>query len=87
LGLGRKLDSSEAPAAARAPVSASTVTSTPAPPPPPPATAPSACLDTARYGDQVIALLTANIRDRRINDPMRNYAKASQACRAATSAP
>ena len=85
LGLGRKLDNSESStAAAAAPVSASTVTSAP---PPPPATAPSACLDTARYGDQVIALLTANIRDRRINDPMRNYAKASQACRAATSAP
>jgi hypothetical protein len=86
LGLGRKLDSSETSAAAASvPVSASTVTSTSAPPPPP--TAPSACLDAARYGDQVIALLTANIRDRRINDPMRNYAKASQACRAATSAP
>jgi hypothetical protein len=83
LGLGRKLDSSDSStAAASAPVSASTVTSTSAPPPP--ATAPSACLDTARYGDQVIAMLTANIRDRRINDPMRNYAKASQACRAAS---
>jgi hypothetical protein len=85
LGLGRKLDSSQAPAATPAPVNASTVTSTPAPPPPAPA--PSACLDTARYGDQVIAMLTANIRDQRINDPMRNYAKASQACRAAVSAP
>jgi hypothetical protein len=79
LGLGRALDGPEAQAAV--PVSASTVTSTSTPPPP--ATAPTACLDTARYGDQVIALLTANIRDRRINDPMRKYAQASQACRAA----
>ena len=83
LGIGRKRHS---PAVtAPTPVSASTVAPTSASPPPAPS--PNACLDTARYGDQVIALLTANIRDQRINDPMRNYAKSSQACRAAASVP
>jgi hypothetical protein len=73
------------PAAVPAPMAPSTVpdhvpSATHAPGP---AASPRACLDTARYGDQVIQLLTANVRDRRINDPMMNYTRASQACRAA----
>jgi hypothetical protein len=43
--------------------------------------APPACLQTARLGDQVFALLTSNVRDRRLADAMKAYTLASQACR------
>jgi hypothetical protein len=48
-----------------------------------PVRAPQACLDTARHGDQLIALLTARVRDRRLDDALLRYAAASQACREA----
>ena len=79
LGIGRSQHGAQV--RAPAPAGANTVTSVSAQVRPAPA--PNACLDTARYGDQVIDLLTANIRDQRINEPMRDYARASQACRAA----
>jgi hypothetical protein len=43
--------------------------------------APPACLQTARLGDEVFALLTSNVRDRRLADAMKAYTLASQACR------
>jgi hypothetical protein len=55
-------------------------------PNPPPVTrlvAPKACLDTARKGDEVFALLSSNVRvnDRRLAEAMKAYTLASQACR------
>jgi hypothetical protein len=49
--------------------------------------APAACLDTARFGDETISLLTANIRDRRLDDALLRYAAASRACRQAAGSP
>jgi hypothetical protein len=49
----------------------------------PASVAPRACLDTARFGDQVIALLTANVRDQRLDVALKRYTQASQRCRAA----
>jgi hypothetical protein len=44
---------------------------------------PRACLETARRGDVLFALLTSNVRvnDRRLADAMKAYTLASQACR------
>jgi hypothetical protein len=68
----------------------------PAPPPQPSATTPAApqtstapsasvppsCLETARRGDKVFALLTSKVTDQRlVADAMRAYTTASQACR------
>jgi hypothetical protein len=44
---------------------------------------PPACLETAKQGDEVFALLSSNVRidDRRLADAMKAYTTASQACR------
>ncbi len=42
---------------------------------------PRSCLETATRGDQTIALLTANVRDRRLDDALKAYTLASQRCR------
>jgi hypothetical protein len=42
---------------------------------------PDSCLDTAEKADEVIARLTANIRDNRLAAELRDYTIASQACR------
>jgi hypothetical protein len=48
----------------------------------PRAAVPPACLETARQGDRVFALLTSNIRDRRlVAEALKAYTHASQACR------
>jgi hypothetical protein len=84
IAVGRQGDWPAGPAASPITVGRDTATTTaPTSAPPPSSTAPRACLDTARYGDQVIALLTANVRDRRVSERMERYAQASQACRAA----
>jgi hypothetical protein len=77
-------------AAGREPAtSASGVPGTSAPPVQAPAsastrgTAPNACLDTVRLGDQVIAMLVANKRGRELDPVLRAYGTASQQCRAA----
>ena len=48
---------------------------------------PPACLETARQGDEVFALLSSNVRvnDRRLADAIKAYTLASQACRKETS--
>ena len=44
--------------------------------------APPACLDTAKKGDVLFALLTSNVRDQRlVADALKAYTLASQACR------
>jgi hypothetical protein len=43
--------------------------------------APPACLQTAERGDELIDLLTRNVRDRRLDSALRAYTLASQACR------
>jgi hypothetical protein len=45
--------------------------------------APRACLETAKRGDEVFALLSSNVRvnDRRLAEAMKAYTIASQACR------
>jgi hypothetical protein len=44
---------------------------------------PPACLETARKGDELFALLSSNVRvnDRRLAEAMKAYTLASQACR------
>jgi hypothetical protein len=44
---------------------------------------PAACLETARKGDEVFALLSSNVRvnDRRLAEALKAYTLASQACR------
>ena len=42
---------------------------------------PEVCLETARMGDQVIAKLMINDRDRRLAEALKAYTLASQACR------
>ena len=42
---------------------------------------PEVCLETARMGDQVIAKLVINDRDRRLAEALKAYTLASQACR------
>ena len=44
---------------------------------------PPACLETAKQGDEVFALLSSNVRvnDRRLAEAMKAYTLASQACR------
>jgi hypothetical protein len=43
--------------------------------------APPACLQTAQLGDQLIALFTSNVRNRRLDSALKAYTLASQACR------
>src|SRR6266511_3125857 len=40
-----------------------------------------ACLQTAQRGDELIALFTRNVRDRRLDSALKAYTLASQACR------
>ena len=42
---------------------------------------PRSCLATARRGDEVIALLNRNVRNRRLAEALKAYTLASQACR------
>jgi hypothetical protein len=42
---------------------------------------PEACLDAAEQADEVIARLTANIRDNRLAAELRDYTISAQACR------
>jgi hypothetical protein len=51
--------------------------------PQPEVSVPPACLETARQGDVVFALLSSNVRanDRRLAEAMKAYTLASQACR------
>jgi hypothetical protein len=63
------------PSTARSPVS------TQAPQPQPVPSVPEVCLETARMGDQVIAKLMINDRDRRLAEALKAYTLASQACR------
>jgi hypothetical protein len=63
------------PSTARSPVS------TQAPQPQPVPSVPQVCLETARMGDQVIAKLMINDRDRRLAEALKAYTLASQACR------
>jgi hypothetical protein len=42
---------------------------------------PPACLQTAKRGDEMIALFTNNVRDRRLSLALKAYTLASQACR------
>jgi hypothetical protein len=48
---------------------------------PPTTVPPSACLRTAQRGDELIDLLTKNIRDHRLSLALKAYTEASQACR------
>jgi hypothetical protein len=68
------------PAAANAQPAASTITR-PVPEPQPRVVAPPACLQTAQRGDELIALFTSNVRDRRLDSALKAYTLASQACR------
>jgi hypothetical protein len=63
------------PSTARPPVS------TQAPQVPTVPSVPEVCLETARMGDQVIAKLMINDRDRRLAEALKAYTLASQACR------
>jgi hypothetical protein len=51
------------------------------PPPEPSISVPEVCLDTAEKADEVIARLTANIRDNRLAAELRDYTISAQACR------
>ncbi len=42
---------------------------------------PRSCLEAARKGDATINLLVQNVRDRRLNQALKDYIEASQACR------
>ena len=42
---------------------------------------PETCVDTAKLADEVISRLTRNDRDNRLGEMLRNYTRASQACR------
>jgi hypothetical protein len=75
---GRPADVTVAPAQGGVP----TRTVAPATAAPPP-TAPRACLDTSRYGDQVIDMLSDGVRDQRLYEVLEAYTRASQRCRAA----
>jgi hypothetical protein len=63
------------------PVTVAATRTSPAAAPPPRVSVPQACLDAAERGDEVIARLTANIRDNRLAAQLRDYTIASQACR------
>src|SRR6266511_4015687 len=54
---------------------------TPVQPPPARTVVPPACLQTAQRGDELIALFTRNVRDRRLDSALKAYTLASQACR------
>jgi hypothetical protein len=68
--------------AARTPTRSAT-TLAPQATPQPQVSVPPACLETARKGDEVFALLSSNVRanDRRLAEAMKAYTLASQACR------
>jgi hypothetical protein len=53
----------------------------PAPDPQTRTVVPPACLQTAQRGDELIALFTRNVRDRRLDSALKAYTLASQACR------
>jgi hypothetical protein len=84
-GLGYLLPRSGAgaQAAPTPPQPSATTQASPQPPTAPPAAVPRSCLETARRGDEVFALLTSNrtVNDRRLADAMKAYTNASQACR------
>jgi hypothetical protein len=63
------------PPPARSPVSTQPQQPQPVP------SVPQVCLETARMGDQVIAKLMINDRDRRLAEALKAYTLASQACR------
>ena len=63
------------PSTARPPVSTQLQQPQPVP------SVPQVCLETARMGDQVIAKLMINDRDRRLAQALKAYTLASQACR------
>jgi len=63
------------PSTARPPVSTQPQQPQPVP------SVPQVCLETARMGDQVIAKLMINDRDRRLAEALKAYTLASQACR------
>jgi hypothetical protein len=89
-GLGMVVGGLGRPAPGAAPAQTAGAPSVPAPPAaaaeaPVTAPAPKACLDTARFGDEVVSLFTANIRDRRLDDALGRYAAASRQCRQAAS--
>src|SRR6266511_1146674 len=57
---------------------------TPVQPPPArgrPTWVPPPCLQTAQRSDELIALFTRNVRDRRLDSALKAYTLASQACR------
>jgi hypothetical protein len=71
--------------ASATPSSATTVTTraepaSTAPPPRAAPTVPEACLEAAERGDEVIALMVNNIRNRRLSSTLKEYTVASQAC-------
>ena len=72
-------DPSPPPSTARPPVS------TQPQQPQPVSSVPQVCLETARMGDEVIAKLVMNDRDRRLVEALKAYTLASQACRKAAS--
>jgi hypothetical protein len=65
------------------PAATATTASTAAPTTAPPRTrtgVPEVCLEAAEKGDEVIALLIGNIRNRRLSSALDEYTVASQAC-------
>jgi hypothetical protein len=78
--LPRAATNDPAPSTARPPVNIQ------APRAPTVSGAPAVCLETARRGDQVFALLTSNVRDQHlVAEALKAYTLASQACRRAAS--
>ena len=69
------------PAAATVQPAAISIVTRPVPEPRIRVVAPPACLQTAQRGDELIALLTSNVRDRRLDLALKAYTLASQACR------
>jgi hypothetical protein len=69
------------PAAATIQPTAISIVTRPVPDPQIRVVAPPACLQTAQRGDELIALLTSNVRDRRLDSALKAYTLASQACR------
>jgi hypothetical protein len=69
------------PAAATVQPTAISIVTLPVAQPQPRVVAPPACLQTAQRGDELIALLTRKVRDRRLDSALKAYTLASQACR------
>jgi hypothetical protein len=81
-GLGYLLPRSGAGAQPAPPRPSATTPAVPQTSTAPRASVPPSCLETARRGDKVFALLTSNVTDQRlVADAMRAYTTASQACR------